>query len=183
MADPVATARGWSVAGLQVEDDLRMHVAALRYFEPAGSFAGAFAAATGSALPPPLTAAHVSLPAAPDDAGVIFAWTRPSETLALTASAAALAELESRLAQAPGGQVVNLTGGLRVLRLGGARVADLISRLGSAGAPRLNEARRMRLADVPALTLCVREAEVLLAVDRAYGVHLLDWLEVTLGDW
>ncbi|HLY52710.1 MAG TPA: hypothetical protein VKQ31_06845 [Steroidobacteraceae bacterium] len=170
-------------AGLVLEDDLRLHVAALRYFKPAPPFATAFAAATGVALPSRLTAARVSLPGAAAAGPLIFAWMRPTQTLALAQGAAALEELGARLAQAAGGQVVTLTGGLRILRLRGARVAELIGRLGSAGAPRLNEAKRVRLADVPVLTLSVCEGEVLLAVERAYARHLLEWLEVTLGDW
>jgi hypothetical protein len=176
MADAALSAGRWSVPGLEAGDDPRVHIAALRCFEPRGPFADAAQAAVGIALPEPLAAAAV--------AKFILAWLRPTETLALTADPAALRELADRLEGAVGGHLVDLSGGLRVLRLAGARVDDLMARLGSsAGAPRLNEARRGRLADVPVLSLSVRAGEVLLAVDRAYAAHLLEWIGVTLADW
>lgn len=181
MADSTPAVRRWSVPGLEVED-LRMQVASLRYFKAEGAFAGAFAAATGTALPPTRTAVRASLPAAEVEP-LVFSWMRPTETLALTAGVAALKELTARLANAEGGQLVLLSGGLHLLKLGGARVAELVGRLGSAGATRLNEVRRVRLADIPALLLSVQDGEVLLAVDRAYAAHLCEWLDVTLRDW
>src|SRR5579863_6458472 len=111
----MAEARGQ----IEVGDLSGMHAAALRYFDSAGPFAAAVSAATGAALPARLAAAAV---AAPGGAGaeLVLAWSRPTETLVLTASATALAALESQLESADGGQIVNLTGGLVVLRLGGA---------------------------------------------------------------
>ncbi|HWZ62838.1 MAG TPA: sarcosine oxidase subunit gamma family protein [Steroidobacteraceae bacterium] len=169
-------------AGIEVRDLSGMHAAALRYFESGGSFAAAVSAVMGATLPAPLAAAAL---AAPGGAGgeLVLAWSRPTETLVLTASATALAALESQLESADGGQLVNLTGGLAVLRLSGERCADLIGRLGSAAVPRTGEARRGRLADVPVMSLCVRAGEVWLVVDRAYARHLKGWIEATLADW
>jgi hypothetical protein len=183
MAEAALAAGRWSVPGLEVGDDPRVHIAALRYFEPCGAFAAAVQAATGAALPAPLAAMSTTLPGAQQLGGLVLAWLRPTETLALTADAAALTELTTRLEGAAGGHVVCLSGGLRVLLLRGARVDDLMARLGSAAAPRVNEARRGRLADVPVLSLSVHSGEVLLAVDRAYGGHLLEWIGATLADW
>jgi sarcosine oxidase gamma subunit len=169
-------------AEIEVRDLSGMHAAALRYFESGGPFAAAASAALGIALPAPLNAAVVALPAAPDSE-LVLAWSRPTETLLLTASATALAALAGQIESADGGQLVDVTGALAVLRLSGARSADLIGRLGSGSVPRAGEARRGRLADVPVMSLCVRAGEVWLIVDRAYARHLSGWIEATLADW
>jgi len=59
--------------------------------------------------------------------------------------------------------MVELTGGLQIVRLTGVRTADLLCRLGgTASVPAEGEARRSRLADVPVLALSVRTGETLL---------------------
>lgn len=167
--------------GVEVVSLKGMHAAALRYFDIEGPFAAAVLAATGAALPKPLTT-HIAALTGATAHDFVLAWSRPTETLALSEDAGALDELERRLAMADGGYVVNLSGGLAVFRLSGPRVADLLQRLGVAGAPRPGEARRGRLADVAVMTLCAHEGEVLLAVDRAYAAHLLGWIGETLAD-
>ena len=80
--------------------------------------------------------------------------------------------------------MVELTGGVRIVRLTGLRIAELLCRLGgtpSVSAP--GEARRSRLADVPVLALSLRAGETLLLVDRAYLPHLLAWIRETLLDF
>jgi heterotetrameric sarcosine oxidase gamma subunit len=149
--------------------------ATLRYFDAAGSFAAAVAAAAGAPVPAP---GHALL-----CPGLVLAWLRPTETLALSEDAAPLDELKERLAQAAGGHVVDLTGGLKGFRLSGAGAAQLLSRLGSTAlALRVEEARRGRLADVPVLAVCLRAEETLLVVDRAYAEHLRGWIDATLAD-
>ena len=168
--------------GLEVQE-LPLHAATLRCFDAAGPFAAAVAAATATPLPAPLTA-RVVPEAAGAGAGIVLAWLRPTETLALCDLAAPLADLRERLAGAAAGHVVDLSGGLKAFRLRGARVADLLSRLGSAAlgmGP--GDARRGRFGDVPVLALSVRSGEVLLVVDRAYAAHLGGWIEATLADW
>jgi len=156
-------------------EDLPIHAATLRYFDAAGSFAAAAAGATGAPLPAPLRATVMQ--------GAVLAWLRPTETLAFSEDAAPIAELSERLAQATGGHVVDLTGGLKAFRLSGAGVAELLSRLGSAALGlRVGEARRGRFADVPVLVVCVRAEEALLVVDRAYAGHLRGWIEATLAE-
>jgi len=167
--------------GIEVQTLAGVHAAVLRYFEPGGAFADAVASA-GAHLPPPLAAIAVSLPGA--GAGeLVLAWTRPTETLVLAAEAAPLDELLRRLGSAAGGCVVEMTGGVAVLRLTGARIADLIDRLGGTGAPQPGEARRGRFADVPVLALSVRAGEVLLVVDRALAGHVAAWIGATLADF
>lgn len=70
-----------------------------------------------------------------------------------------------------------------MVRLRGARVAELLSRLGGSAPVALGEARRARLADVPVLAVCVHPTETLLVVDRAYAEHLRGWIDATLADW
>ncbi|MGH8267798.1 MAG: hypothetical protein ACRETS_10790, partial [Steroidobacteraceae bacterium] len=158
-----------------------LHAAALRYFERQGVFADAVCALIGAAPPAALAAAAAAGSAGEGE--LLLAWSRPTETLVFTTDVVRLAELQSRLAGVPGGCCVDLSGGLRVLRVTGERVAELLCRLGSACVPRLNEARRSRLAEVPVLALCVQEGETLLAVDRAYAPHLMGWIRETLADF
>jgi sarcosine oxidase gamma subunit len=153
-------------------------VATLRYFDSTGPFAETLRAMTGAALPGPLAARELA------GGELILAWRSPTETLCLARSAAHLAELIERLAAAAGGYAVDLSGGLRIVRLTGARSADLICRLGGAASvPAVGEARRSRMADVAVLALSVRDGETLLAVDRAYLPHLLGWIRETLLDF
>jgi hypothetical protein len=157
-----------------------MAVATLRYFNRAGAFAESVRAATGATLPKPLEAREVS------EGHLILAWRSPTETLCIARSAAPLAELSPRLSGAADGCAVELTGGVRIVRLTGLRIADLMCRLGgSASVPAPGEARCSRLADVPVpvLALSVRAGEALLAVDRAYLPHVLAWIRETLLDF
>jgi hypothetical protein len=176
MDEPLLSAR---IAGADlvacVEET--MQVATLRYFARTGAYAEAVRAATGTALPEVLEARDLP------ESQLILAWRSPTETLCITRSAARLAELTARLAAAADGCIVELTGGLRIVRLTGLRSADLICRLGGAASvPAIGEARRSRMADVPVLALSVREGETLLLVDRGYLPHLLAWIRETLLD-
>ena len=170
-----------TVRGLEVDGERVWEVAALRYFETQGGFASAVQAVTGTPLPRPLGAA--ALEAAGDGGAGILAWRSPTETLVLGEHAGLVSQIRERVASVPGGCVVELTGGLRVLRLRGPGVAELLCRLGGdAVTPAVSEARRGRLADVPVLALSVRALETLLVVDRAHAQHLLGWIRATLAD-
>jgi Sarcosine oxidase, gamma subunit family len=161
-----------------VSVDNWLQVAALRYFEGAGEFAAAVKTSTGLALPGPLEAV------AADGGEVILAWRSPTETCCLTGSAARLSRLATQLARAADGCLVDLSGGLKVVRVAGERIPDLLCRLGgSACVPQNGEARRGRLADVPVLALSARAGETLLVVDRAYLPHVLGWIRETLLDF
>ena len=165
-------------AGIAVELVTPLHAASLRYFDRDAAFAAAAAQVLDLPLPAPLTAA------AKAEGSLILAWLRPTETLLLSDKGAPLADLGRHLADLPGGQLVDLTGGVQALRLQGARVGELLDRLGGmAVALPLNGARRGRLADVPVLALSVRAGEVLLVVDRASLGHLSSWIDATLADW
>jgi heterotetrameric sarcosine oxidase gamma subunit len=165
-------------ADLAASVERAMAVATLRYFDRAGSFADTLRAATGATLPEPLEARQSA------DAQLILAWRSPTETLCVTRSAAQLAELAARLGTPADGCIVDLSGGVRIVRVTGDRIADLLCRLGGApSVPAAGEARRSRLADVPVLALSVHPGETLLAVDRAYLAHLLAWIRETLLDF
>ncbi len=154
-----------------------VHVATLRYFDRAGPFADAVRAATGMSLPEPLAARELT------EGQLILAWRSPTETLCVTRSIARLTELTAQLAGAADGCIIDLSGGVRIVRLTGLRIADLLCRLGgTASVPGAGEARRSRLADVAVLALAVRAGETLLVVDRAYLSHLLAWIRETLLD-
>ena len=178
MVEPSEWRAPIEAAALAVRMEEGMHAATLRYFEPRGAFAAAVREATGAALPQPLEATQSA------DGHLTLAWRSPTETLLLTPSTERLAQLEARLASVPDGCLVNLSGGLEVLRVTGERLAELLSRLGgTASVPRPGEARRSRLADVPVLALSVRLGEALLLVDRAYAEHLIGWIRETLLDF
>jgi hypothetical protein len=175
MAEYPATSR---IAGAEliacVEET--MHVATLRYFTREGALADAVLREAGIPLPAVLEAR--------EEAELILAWRSPTETLCVTRSATRLAELGARLAACAEGCMVELTGGLRIVRLTGLRIADLISRLGGAASvPAVGEARRSRMADVAVLAVSVRAGETLLVVDRVYLPHLLAWIRETLLDF
>ena len=119
-----------------------------------------------------------------DEAQLILAWRSPTETLCVTRSATRLAELGARLAACAEGCMVELTGGLRIVRLTGLGIAELLCRLGgTASVPAPGEARRSRMADVPVLAISLRAGETLLVVDRVYLAHLLGWIRETLLDF
>jgi hypothetical protein len=152
-----------------------MQVATLRYFSREGAFAEAVRTATGMALPAVLEAR--------EEAQLILAWRSPTETLCVSRSATRLAELGAMLAACAEGCMVELTGGLRIVRLTGLRIADLLCRLGGTGSvPIPGEARRSRIADVAVLAISLRAGETLLVIERVHLPHLLAWIRETLLD-
>jgi heterotetrameric sarcosine oxidase gamma subunit len=168
----------FSVSGLTVELEGGLTVATLRYFTRTGDFAQALSAACGAQLPAAGTALQC------ERGGLILLWRSPTESWCLATSEDELTRLAEQLARAPGGCCVDLTGGLCSVRLSGARIAELLCRLGSSECiPALGQARRGRLADVPVLALSLRPEETRLLVERTYLPHLLGWIRETLFDF
>ena len=164
--------------GISVSLDRSMHAASLRYFDSDGSFARQVRASIGAPLPDRLCATLT-----PSSGESVMAWRSPTETLLLCADEALLKKLESDLASCADGCVVVQTGGARVLRASGARIAALIDRIGGQGVlPALGEARRSRLADIAVLAIQVQRDDMLLVVERVYAEHLMDWIRVTAAD-
>jgi heterotetrameric sarcosine oxidase gamma subunit len=163
--------------GVEVEVLPAASLASLRYFSTDGPFAQAIHGHCGVSLPG--TGRAVS--AAGQD--LLLAWRAPSETLVLAAHPDALQALAAAVAACGDGCLIELTGALRVLRLSGARSADVLARLGGpASLPQPGEARRSRLAEVPVLAVSMDPQEILLWVDRAFVAHLEGWLRETLLD-
>jgi sarcosine oxidase gamma subunit len=167
--------------GLSIAVESGLQIASLRYFDRAGSFAAAVGEAVGRTLPEPLRAVEAG--ASASDAHFVLAWRSPTETLLLCERRAALAELEQRLAGRSDGCMVNQTGGVSVIRVGGRRARQLLLRLGAQTViPRLGEALGGRCAEIPVLTLCIREGEFISLVERVYAAHWLEWVRVTVAD-
>lgn len=175
MAEYPATSRITSADFVACVEET-MQVATLRYFSREGAVADAVRTETGMPLPAVLEASEASQ--------LILAWRSPTETLCVTRSTTRLSELGASLAACADGYLVELTGGLRIVRLTGLRIADLLARLGgTASVPAPGEARRSRVADVPVFAISLRAGETLLIVDRVYLPHLLAWIRETLLDF
>ncbi len=167
-----------AVAGLSVRVDEVLQVATLRYFAPDGEFAAALREVTGLALPQTQQALTAS------DGQLILAWGSPTETLCLAGNPARIVQIAERLAGLADGCLVSLSGGMKVVRVRGARVRELLCRVGGTGSvPLPGEARRSRMADVPVLAVSITAGETLLVVDRVYAEHLMGWIRETLLDF
>jgi heterotetrameric sarcosine oxidase gamma subunit len=165
--------------GLSVELEVGMRVGALRYCDGA-TIGDAALRALGGSLPAPGKVVEAGTE-------TLLAWRSPTETLVLCPEGSS-AEVLSMLAAALEGVLdaclVDQTGGIWMLRLQGPRVADLLRRLGATTAvPGLGECRIGRLAEITVASLRVREAEVLLLVERLYAEHLLGWIRETVADF
>jgi heterotetrameric sarcosine oxidase gamma subunit len=166
-------------AGILVESMQSIQVASLRYFDASGPFAAAVRDCVGGPLPAPLSAAAMN---APSGAQCILAWRSPTETWLLCDDPAAFAEMQEKLLS-PAGCMVNQTGGLCALRLRGAKVRDLLLRLGaSASVPGVGEARSSRVADLHVLIISLEADDWILMVERVYVAHLREWIEQTIAD-
>jgi sarcosine oxidase gamma subunit len=167
--------------GIEVRIDRRLRVAALRYFDRDGAFARQCRSVFGVALPE--TQRAVEVPGAPAGQECILAWRHPTQTLAMVSDGEAFATLQSELSSSDG-CCIDQSGGVWVLRVSGARVQDLLVRIGGlASTPRPGEAHVTRIAELAVLSVCVKPAEVLLVIDRAYAEHLLNWIRATVQDF
>jgi hypothetical protein len=175
-----STAPGPQVPSLSVEPRHDWQIGSLRYFDGAGSMGANLRSAVGGPLPGPLTAVRY----ASAQAELILAWRSPTETLIMTADGAAFAAVASRAAEdRSAGYLVEQTGGVRAWQLAGTRARDVLERIGSAGSiPALGESRAGRLAELPVLSISVREGEFVLLVERVYSEHLLGWIDATTAD-
>jgi len=167
--------------GLSLEVDSRIQIGALRYCAPAEAET-ALRSVTRSGVPEARRA--VLCAAIPGGESVLLLWRSPSETLVVCASAAPLAALTTQLASATEACLVDQSGGFWALRITGPRSVDLLVRLGATtSVPRLGESLPGRLAELTVQSVCVREHEVLLLVERLYADHLLGWIRETVADF
>jgi heterotetrameric sarcosine oxidase gamma subunit len=169
------------ITGLAVRVERALHAAALRYFD-AAAFDARVHQALGTGLPTTLQA--LRMPAAAAAGEVMLAWRSPTETLLLSAGADPIVALQTELAGATDGCIVDQTGGVAILRVSGARTLDLMARLGASTAmPKMGEALTSRLADLTVLALRVQEPQIILVVDRVYADHLIGWISATVEDF
>ena len=168
------------MASPSIEPRNDWHVGSLRYFDAGGPLGANLRSPVGGSLPGPLAAVRY------ERAGteLILAWRSPTETVIMTADGAAFTAVASRAAEdRSAGYLVDQTGGVRVWQLAGTRARDVLERIGSAGSiPAPGEARTGRLAELPVLSLSVREGEYLLLVERVFSEHLLGWIGATTAD-
>lgn len=168
-------------AGIEARIDRRLRVAALRYFDRAGTFAQTCRSVFAVALPD--TQQAVDVPGAPLGQECILAWRHPTQTLALVSDGAAFVTLQAELPSSDG-CCIDQSGGVWVLRLSGERVQDLLVRIGSlASVTRPGEAHVSRIAELTVLSVCVKPGEMLLVLDRAYAEHLMKWVRATVQDF
>jgi hypothetical protein len=168
-------------SGLRIDVDTQLKIGALRYCDPA-VVEDALRLVTGSAAPAARRA--VVRTAEPDGESLLLLWRSPTETLIASAGAAPLAALAAQLAAATEACLVEQSGGFWVLRVSGPRCVDLLVRLGATSAiPGLGESLPGRLAELTVLSVCVRDHEVLLFVERLYAEHLLGWIRETIADF
>jgi len=168
--------------GLLVQVDRSWHLASLRSFSPHRPFAEAMLAWSGTALPGSQKAVAPQWPAVLST--FILAWRSPSEVWALSMDAPSFDSLIARVGDITHGCCVDQTGGFWVLKAGGARIADMLARVGSvASMPAPGEAHVTRIAEVPVMTLSVNPGEVLLIVERVYAEHVLGWIRATAADF
>ncbi len=182
MASGIGSAPDIHVAGLSVKRLHGIHAGSLRYFDAAEPPSTALVGVLGGPLPGALRAACHAVAGCADE--IVLAWRSPTETLLVTRDATALAAVERRMAAlAAVGCFIDMTGAVSVWEASGARTHDLLARLGDAAAiPALGEARTSRVAELAVMVICVHPERLLLAVERVYGEHLLDWMSETAAD-
>jgi sarcosine oxidase gamma subunit len=167
--------------GIAVRDDRSLRVAALRYFD-AAAFSSCIEDTLGARLPAALRACEFSCE--PTGGTGILAWRSPTECLLFSPDPDPIDALRSRLTEAPDACVIEQTSGVTVLKIRGARAADLLLRLGAqSSVPEIGQALTGRLAEVTVMALRVEEPEVLLAVDTVYAEHLIAWIRATVADF
>jgi sarcosine oxidase gamma subunit len=182
MHDSPHALQGIDIDGLSVGVEPGFHVASLRYFDLTGNFAAAARDALGRPLAEPLRAVHVEQSIT--GGRCILAWRSPSENLFLSNVQTAFCTVAGKLAAAMDGCMVDQTGGIRVVRVAGARACEFLLRLGAATAlPELGEARTGRLAELTVQAISVQAGEYLLLIERVYANHLFEWMSRTAADF
>lgn len=152
----------------------------LRYFDANAEFVSRIQLVTGCELPGPLEARETSLPPTAD--GGVLAWRSPTETLLLAANVSALAAFDGLPASADG-CAIDLTGAFSRFTCAGRELGAVFARLGGTGIfPGPGEAKRGRLADMPAFALSVREGECLILVEHYYARHLGEWIRQAVNN-
>jgi len=152
------------------------HVAALsvRYLDTGSTFVEQVQQRLRCRLPRPLEA--IEWAETGSAAKLTMAWRSPTETLVLGGRTEVLSG-PGGLPESRDGWVVDMTGAWVVIRCGGSRLEEVFARLGGPGTlPAVGQAKGGRLAELPALALCVREGECEIVIEHYYAAHLLAWI-------
>jgi sarcosine oxidase gamma subunit len=170
--------------GVIVEELRGWHMGALRHFD-AAAVGARLEDLLGGPLPGPLQALYRPAAAAGDMARteLRLLWRNPTETWLLGPDAGWIEAVQTRLAGASDACIVDQTGGIRVLRLAGERVRELLIRMTSVESiPRPGAALCGRWADVGCMAAAFAAGECWLLVERVYLDHVGAWIDATLED-
>jgi len=163
---------------LLVTLDQLTSVASLRHFGADGDFARAVQDVTGLRFPKVLGIA--SRPSLGQGDRVMWAWRSPTEIVMLCDDNSLIKRLEGDTCLLDDGCVVDLSGAAWIVRARGPGVGDLMARMGGQNTmPRLGQACRSRLADIPVMAMQVDPVETLLLVERVYAEHLWGWIRIS----
>ncbi len=180
MGDLEAALAPVSADGIEAILERDWHVAALRYFAVHGDLIEALAKC-GLGLPALGQAVEAR---GPGGAHFLLAARSPTETWVMTRDGAAFGALAAQLAPCVDGCLVDQSGGLWPVRVRGARIEELLTRIGSTAA--LVAAGAAHVTRIAELTVMVAApgdgAERLLLVDRVYAPHLFGWIRATVAD-
>lgn len=169
-------------SGVSVRLTHYSRIGTLRYFDAAGAFLSSLAGVVGG--PMPLALQALRYPIGSNGGEIVLADRSPTETLLLCTDVEQFASIERYTALRSDGCLVDLTGGIDVWAIAGARMPDLLTRLGSITAiPAPGHARVGRLAELAVMSLCIRSGEILLLVERVYSRHLMAWIHATVEDF
>jgi heterotetrameric sarcosine oxidase gamma subunit len=165
--------------GITVVSDAAMTVASLRYFVADGGFAAAVRRHLGVDLPIDPNSIAIA-----DRPTTLLAWRRPGECLLISPEFGLADELVTTSGGLSDGRAINLTDGTCVLRIGGHRSAELLSRMSCHGSiPLADSARATRVAELPVVLIRALSDEVLLLIDRLYVEHLMQWIRASIADF
>jgi sarcosine oxidase gamma subunit len=170
--------------GVTVEALRGWHLGALRHFD-AAVVGARLADLLGGSLPGPLQALLRPAIVAGDTATgeLRLLWRNPTETWLLCPDARWIEAVQTRLAGASDACIVDQTGGIRVLRLAGERVRELLVRMTSIESiPGPGCAVSGRWADVGCVAAAAAPGEFWLLVERVYLDHVGAWIDATLKD-
>lgn len=159
--------------------DAAMTVASLRYFMPNGAFATAVRRHLGVGLP--IDSNSIAITGRPT---TLLVWRRPGECLLISPESGIFDELVTASGGLSDGRAIDLTDGTCVLRIGGRRSAELLSRISCHGSiPPAGSARATLVAELPVVLISALSDDILLLIDRLYVEHLMRWIRVSIADF
>ena len=148
---------------------------ALRYLNTHSDFATGAEKILGRRLPEQGQVWAFSSPPA------AIVWWSPTQTLIL-GQGMNIAAFDG-LSSSSDGCVVDLSGAFSSIRCEGGQIAEVFARLGGPGIlPRPGEVKRGRLAELPAMALCLHEGRCEILVEHYYAQHLQQWIGAAVAN-